>query len=233
MLPKIVHQIVGEKKNYVVQRCLASWEALFEEGFEIKIWTDKSIEVFIKKNFPFALESIKRARNHAEASDIFRYLVVFHYGGHYVDWDIQLLNKSSFLDLCASKPNGYLLVDNTDGSLASECFAACAGEDFLFYLAKDIVQLFVNGERDLLNTLNYSGPFRMRDVLQKYQNSRQDITPIKDVFLYDYHEIKTMPERLDIRPMIHYWLHSWLPNKNICTSAVMPVATRHNQITSM
>ena len=52
----------------------------------------------------------------------------------------------------------------------------------------------------------------MRDSFGLYKESRLSILPILDVFLYNYHEIKEMPNRPVDRPMIHYWLHSWLPN---------------------
>jgi len=210
MLPKIIHHIVGPKKNKVVNRCLKSWQELTKSGFEIKIWTDESIEVFVKEHYHFALDAILNARNHAEAADIARYLIVFHYGGYYFDWDIQLLNMELFLNLNDKHLNGYILKDPKDGSLASEAFSAKRGELYLYALVEDIVKIYADGKRDDLNTLNYSGPFRMRDTLLRCRNSTQSILEVKDVFLYDYHEIKEMPERIEERPMIHYWLHSWL-----------------------
>jgi hypothetical protein len=210
MTPRIIHHIVGNKQNHVVKQCLKSWQELKLHGFEVKIWNDRTIEIFVKQYFPFAYEAIIKARNHAEAADIARYLIVYKYGGHYYDWDIQLLNIDLFMDLINANHNGFILEDPVDGSLASEAFSAKEGEPYLHSLVEDIVKIYIDGKRDGLSTLNYSGPFRMRDTLSISKNSTQSILAVKDVFLYDYHEIKEMPVKKEEKPMIHYWLHSWL-----------------------
>ena len=211
MLPKLIHHIVGPNKNKIVLQCLNSWEVLIEQGYEIMIWDDNSLSGFISENYPFALSAFSTARNHAEAADIGRYLVVYHFGGHYYDWDIQLLEQDLFLNLSNTSPNGFLLEDPTDGSIASEAFSAMKAEPYLISLVRDIVGIYNSGMRDEMRTLYYSGPFRMRDALKIHQNSSQKKLAVLDVFLYDYHQIKEMPDKHYVRPMIHYWLHSWIP----------------------
>ncbi|QDW24355.1 hypothetical protein FFJ24_005755 [Pedobacter sp. KBS0701] len=210
MLPKIIHHIVGPKQNKVVRQCLKSWRMLKTYGYEIKIWNDESILIFVRENYPFALQPILEARNHAEVADIARYLIIYHYGGHYYDWDIQLLDIPLFLGLSEKNRDGYLLEDPIDGSIASEAFCAKKNESYLYNVVEDITEIYDKGIRDSLQTFSYSGPYRMRDTLQKNKNSSQSVIPVKDVFLYDYREIKEMPNRIDSKPMIHYWLHSWL-----------------------
>ncbi|NQX38470.1 Glycosyltransferase sugar-binding region containing DXD motif-containing protein [Pedobacter steynii] len=210
MVPNIIHQIVGPKKNNVVRRCLSSWTALRGESYKIKIWTDARIEKFLTKYYPQAVLPFLTARNHAEAADLARYLIIYHYGGHYYDWDIQLLSMELFKELCFNHPQGFLLRDPRDQSIASEAFAAEKGEAYLLKLATNIIQIFTNNERDSMSTLIYSGPMRMNIVYAENPNSKQSMLEVKDVFLYDYSEIKEMPESTDSKAMIHYWLHSWL-----------------------
>lgn len=90
MVPKIIHHITGRKPSDLVKTCLKSWKPLSAYGFTFKIWNDEKIERFIKENYGYALDAFKTARNHAEAADIARYLITFHYGGYYVDWDIHV-----------------------------------------------------------------------------------------------------------------------------------------------
>ncbi|WP_419803522.1 glycosyltransferase family 32 protein [Mucilaginibacter sp.] len=213
MLPKIIHHVVGPKTNEVVDRCLASWQVLQAEGYEFMIWKDPDIEVFLTENYPQVYNAFANARNHGEAADIARYILVYHYGGHYIDWDIHLINPHEFLTLCENNPSGYLLCDFNDrDSLASECFAAEKNEPFLLAVIKEIVDLYENGSFKDYHTLWYTGPFRLRDTL-KNTKSNQSILKVKDAFVYDYAEIKEMPERDFTQPMIHYWLHSWLEKK--------------------
>jgi len=173
-------------------------------------WNDEELASFIGKHYPFALAAFLNARNHAEAADIARYLLVYHYGGHYYDWDVQLLDKRMFLDLCNSNPDGFLLKDRHDGSLASEAFSANKMEPYLLKIIDDILESYQNGEINSMRTLHYSGPFRMQSSYEKFPYSAQRVLGVKDVFMYEYNEIQQMPEKTGQYAMIHYWLHSWL-----------------------
>lgn len=210
MVPKIIHQIVGPKVNESIQMCLDSWKCLAGSGFEVRIWGDESLEEFLRENYPFALAAFLDARNHAEAADIARYLFVYHYGGIYVDWDIELLIPMKFNALLESHPNGYLIIDPKNGTLASEHFCSMAGDPYLLCLSKDIIEMYNSGERSSLTTVYYSGPFRMRDSLKVHNNTNMDILNVKDVFAFDYEEIRNSNTDIVTTPMIHYWAHSWL-----------------------
>lgn len=215
MVPKVIHQIVlGSEINHIIHECLESWKALEGLGFEIRRWTDQDIEALIFSEYQFARDSFTNARNLAEAADIARYLIVYHHGGCYVDWDVQLLDTGKFIKLIEDNQNGFLLLDPNDQGIAAECFAAVKNESFLYLVVKDIVHLFENKSRQQLHTLVYSGPFRLKEVLESNNTSTtQTILYIKDVFAYDYSEIKTMPDRKINQPMIHYWLHSWIASE--------------------
>ena len=177
-------------------------------GFVTHIWDDQRLEEFIGKEYPFALEAFLNARNHAEAADIARYLLVYHTGGYYMDWDVQLLSRSRFSRLMKRTPDGFLIEDPANKSIAAEAFSANRNEAYLMRLVHSIVEIYEANRRDSMNTPEYSGPFRMRDVLRDHVTA-QAIVPIKEVFVYDYSEIREMPDRVVTQPLIHYWLHTW------------------------
>ncbi|MFD2148764.1 glycosyltransferase [Mucilaginibacter antarcticus] len=183
---------------------------LKDHGFEIITWDDESIKNFIKEKAPFALMAFEQARNHGEASDIARYLIIYHHGGYYVDWDIKLTRIDLFLNLHREFRNGYLLIDPKTGVISSEHFAASANEGYLLKITHDIINTFNNGDRPLMDTPSYSGPNRMKVSLQKHNGSRQTVIPIKTVFEYDYWEIKKADGKGRSKPMIHYWLNTWV-----------------------
>lgn len=210
MPPLIIHQIVGPKTNQVIDACLNSWKILEEVDFEIKIWTDESLQEFVSEHYLFALEAIIKARNHAEAADIARYLIVHHFGGYYFDWDIQLLNPNTFIDICEYNPEGFLVIDPFNDTIASESFSANAGNDYLLALVVEIIDIYEKGLRDGMGTPQFSGPFRMKDSLQKNGPGNLKLIPVKEIFAYDYNEIRAMIPREIVQPMIHYWLHSWV-----------------------
>jgi mannosyltransferase OCH1-like enzyme len=189
---------------------------LDENDFTIRIWNDDLLDIFISEEYPFALSAFRHARNHAEAADIARYLLVYHTGGYYMDWDVQLLDKKAFFELIDRTPKGFLIIDPANGSIAAEAFSAAKSETYLLRLVENIVGIYERNERDRYTTPFFSGPFRMQTVLREYP-TEQSIIPVKEVFAYDYSEIREMPEREITQPMVHYWLHTWIsiPAKTI------------------
>ncbi|WP_214229599.1 glycosyltransferase [Pedobacter sp. B4-66] len=209
-IPLIIHQIVGPNTNPVIDHCLKSWEELKDAGFEIRVWDDEKLHQFIDENFDFALSAFLNSRNHAEAADIARYLLIYHFGGYYVDWDVQLLDSAQFIGLSYKYQDGYILVDPANGTLTSEFFCAKPKDSYLKFLVRDIVGLYNSKKRDELRTPQYSGPYRMRDSMNRHPETFMVSVPIKEVFAYLYDEIRNPPEGPIHQPLIHYWVHSWM-----------------------
>jgi len=210
MLPKIIHQIGNNQPPAFISRCLQSWSAVDEIGFERVFWTDEDILSFLASEYPHVLQMFKAARNHAEAADIARYTIVYHFGGHYIDWDVELLDLNEFESLCKHNPNGFLLQDRVNQTLASEVFSASRKEKYLMDIILNMINIYENNFRDCLSTPQFSGPYRMRETYYFRPNvSKQQLLDVKDVFLYDYAEIREMAPKKIKRAMVHYWMHSW------------------------
>lgn len=211
MINQSINIIVGPKLEPLIKSCVKSWDKLLKYDFEIKIWHDEIINNFIEDHYPFALDAVLNVRNHAEAADIARYLIIYHYGGYYVDWDIELVDDVKFIQIIKSLPYGFLIIDPLNGTLASECFSAEKNEVYLLSLVEDIIEIYNENKRDLFKTPQYSGPYRMRDSLAKHLNTNQRIISVKEIFAYDYSEIR-FRDKIKNRqqPLIHYWGHSWI-----------------------
>ena len=210
-LPKVIHRIIGRKQSPLVKACLVSWNKLKRKEYSIVTWTDELIEVFLRTHYPTILIPFLDARNHAEAADIARYAIVYHYGGHYLDWDVELSDEKKFLELCERCPTGYLLQDPKNLTLSSEAFSALPQEPYLWSLLQSITELHSAAEHLSMKTPQYTGPYRMREVYESSAyKSMQKIVPIKEAFLYDYDEIRQMKNLAYTTPMIHYWVHSWI-----------------------
>lgn len=41
------------------------------------------------------------------------------------------------------------------------------------------------------------------------QNTKQELIEVNDIFMYNYREIRKMPPKEIIPPLIHYWMHGW------------------------
>lgn len=75
-----------------VRDCLASWDRLVEEGFEIRMFCDASAAAYIAERYGAReREAFARCRHPAMRSDYLRMCYVLSEGGLYVDADDVLL----------------------------------------------------------------------------------------------------------------------------------------------
>lgn len=208
MVAPVIHQVLlTDITNSTIWRCVTSWNKMKHYGFGIKQWDYLTTRNFIATHYPLALAPFLQARNFAEASDIARYLIVYHYSGYYVDWDVELVSSADYHHLISGMPHGYLLVDPVNDTYAAECFAAEQGEPYLKALVDDIISVFHT--QQLPKTPQYTGPFRMKETMKKSQ-TRQQVVVVKDMFEFDYQEARNLYQRAVTKPLIHYWLHTWL-----------------------
>ena len=101
MIPKTIHYVwLGNKpKPKKIQKCIASWHK-FCPDYEIKEWNETNFDI---ESHLFVREAYE-AHNYAFASDVIRLVVLFEYGGIYVDADVEflkpiddLLNNEAFI----------------------------------------------------------------------------------------------------------------------------------------
>lgn len=125
--PKIVHQIWFQFDTYLSKE----HETLIErnrqmaisEGFDYILWDRESAETLLKTHYPYLLSFlVAHSDFNIVKCDFFRYLVMYHYGGIYLDLDFYVLN--SFTEIYHSlfgeddeRVNCYELLGTGDGTL--------------------------------------------------------------------------------------------------------------------
>ena len=90
LIPKIIHQTyINESIPLVWQEAQQSCIDLHrpEDGWEYMLWTDEKIAEFIKKEYPWFMDTLEGYPYPIQRADAIRYFVLFHYGGIYVDLD--------------------------------------------------------------------------------------------------------------------------------------------------
>ncbi|RKE52745.1 glycosyltransferase family 32 protein [Sphingobacterium detergens] len=211
MIPKIIHQICFNTPSELAKRCINSWVCLKEkENFDIIYWNFDKLVDLIQNEYPWAYNSFVTARNYAEAADIGRYLIVYHFGGCYVDWDIHLNNVDHFISLYNEEVNGFVLIDPVNYTIASEFFASPPNERYFLEIVQEINNIYLEGNRDSFFTPQYSGPFQMRKTLSKFQEIDFSLIEVKEVFEYNYSEIKQATSFTKHGILTHFWEHSWI-----------------------
>ena len=91
-IPKIIWQTMKTNEVPVFMKSYAdSWIELNPE-YEYRFCDDDDIINFLKTNFPEYLESYKSLKYGASKADLWRYLIIYKYGGVYADIDCMCIN---------------------------------------------------------------------------------------------------------------------------------------------
>ena len=97
MIPKIIHQtwknnIIPDNWKDAVSSC-----KLILADYEYILWTDEMMETFVKKYYSNFYPIYMSYEYNIQRCDVFRYLVLYKYGGIYIDMDIKCKKKLDYL----------------------------------------------------------------------------------------------------------------------------------------
>lgn len=91
-IPKIIWQTMKTNRVPVFMKNYAdTWIDLNPE-YEYRFCDDNDIIDFIKTDFPAYLDAYKKMKYGASRADLWRYLVIYKYGGVYADMDCRCIN---------------------------------------------------------------------------------------------------------------------------------------------
>ncbi len=89
MIPKVIHYcwFGGNPKPDIINKCIESWKK-FCPDWEIKEWNETNFDI---NEVPYMKEAYD-SKKWAFVSDVARLLVIYKYGGIYMDTDVELLS---------------------------------------------------------------------------------------------------------------------------------------------
>lgn len=98
MIPKIIHYCWLSDDPYpeLISKCINSWRKHLPD-YEIVLWDRNRIDI----NSNLWLQQAYENRKYAFAADYIRFYALYHYGGIYLDADVEVLK--SFDDLLSKK----------------------------------------------------------------------------------------------------------------------------------
>ncbi|KAL6945093.1 hypothetical protein ACO0QE_002538 [Hanseniaspora vineae] len=87
LIPKIIHQTY--KTNDIPEHWKAGQQACIDlhPDYEYKLWTDDIMEEFMRKEYPWFLDTYLSYGENIQRADAIRYFILYHYGGIYIDLD--------------------------------------------------------------------------------------------------------------------------------------------------
>jgi mannosyltransferase OCH1-like enzyme len=199
-IPKIIHHIWMGKNNIPIENLkLADTVRKKNPDFEYILWKDDDVDNLMKNFFPEYYEKFNELPRLIMKIDMFRYFLMYKYGGLYTDMDylmfkpFDLLEKKIVIPENRNKDN-----NNNITMLGNSIFASVPGNSFWKTL---IDTLFVIDRKNLPshgkdNVINSTGPIFVYNMYKKFENKDDIYVPDRMLFhppyKKDYQYIKNL-----------------------------------------
>lgn len=187
-------------------KCINSWKQCLPE-YELRLWNEDSFDI---QSIPYVKEAWN-AHKYAFVTDYVRLYALYHFGGIYMDTDVEVLKSLDDL-LCLPGFSGFESEkDVPTGIIACEKHNVWAKEQLDWYEGKHFIRQ--NGMPDTKSNVEIiSGNMAAHGFLLK--NSYQVYKGCMHIFPKDYFCPKSRTGLLAITPntyCIHHFEGSWLP----------------------
>ena len=192
-IPRIIIQTW--KDDTIPERYLPLIDSLKKHnpGYNYLFFTDQTIEKFLNENYPHYYDTYLKLPIKIQKIDFFRYIAVYHYGGFYMDLDVNglkpfdtLLNKKCIFPIdeiitktrCSNERFKPFCDRNTFFLLGQYSFAAVPRHPFIKKLI-DAIHMNVNDyiKKVNLHSLDYvyqtTGPDFVTDLYIAYPNKNE------------------------------------------------------------
>ena len=220
-IPKIIHQ------TWKTANIPAEWQAWqrswreYHPTWEYRLWTDEMNRDFIAQSYAWFLPIYDSYTDNIKRADAIRYFLMHHYGGVYVDLDLQCLKPlDRLLDgeefVMGWEPTAHVtqfVRENRGLSrfLCNAFLAARAAHPFWEHVFKHLVE-----SKDARAVLDATGPFLLTRAYNSYADA-QRITIVPSDLLYPISLDEYRHETFEIDQVrgiekayaIHYWRRSW------------------------
>ncbi len=214
MIPKIIHYcwFGKDKKNKLAKKCIQSWKKYCPE-YRIIEWNEENFDINMNKYTKYCYDEKK----YAFLSDYVRLLVVYQYGGIYLDTDVEVIK--SFDTLLNNKM--YLGFEDNNHINTGHGFGAEEGHT--------VVKAMIDEYSELLNgTSGTIGcPILNTNALVKLGmrlNGKEQIMETAVIFAEDYfnpYDDSTGKINKTCNTYsIHWYAKSWLSSKMIIRSKI-------------
>lgn len=214
IIPKIIHAIwLGSELPERCKKMIASWKKFHPEWI-VKVWTDSDTASFDLQN----QAAFDRANNYGEKSDIFRYEILYRYGGLYVDTDFECLQP---FDELHKSCEFYAGQNHAPVELLIGIIGSVPGHPILKACIDNV--RVGNGDSDFWRILETTGPIYFSRVFLSSctMGNRGMVVPFPPSYFYPMPN--TQRERKDIENVrkefikseslaIHWWDASWADN---------------------
>jgi hypothetical protein len=247
MIPRIIHQTWKDKNLPPIIYKLVSENICFlkQNGYELMFWTDEMILKLISEEYPNFYNIYKLARTGVQKGDIARIILVYHYGGIYIDLDVLILKDfAELLDMNSNKlyityePSGQTnALYNSDKYICNAFFAANKNNNMLKVILNNIPEYIKTYSENIFAKFDIFGGAYFKSIIEDPATAifKDDVYIIHDRELFypindlkfddmpftvgDWTKLKNGEYGKDTI-MVHYWIHGDFESKALLSSFI-------------
>ena len=146
MIPKIIHQTYRNHELPEVYAMCAKQMIALHPDYEYKFWTDEGMYSFLRTEFPDYWEKFASLPRVILQVDMFRYFLMYKFGGVYADLDYYMLRPiDDVLDKELVLPVNREAADGTPSCLGNCIFASRPGHPFWKHLMDSLFTIDRSG----------------------------------------------------------------------------------------
>jgi len=184
MIPKIIHQtwkvkVIPDGWKDAVTSCKR-----VNNGFKYLLWTHESMDTFVKTYYSGFYKVYKLYKYDIQRCDAFRYLLLYKYGGVYLDLDM-ICNKE--LDKFVHYDLVFARSSNVETYFTNAFFMVVPNHPFFKYCIKHLYENKDNykyfGKH--LHVMYSAGPAFLTDMVNNYKNIPNSYTLSKKEYVGD------------------------------------------------
>jgi len=227
-IPKIIHQIYFDPSGVPENLLILSqtWEDKHPD-WEYRFWNERSIGQFMESNYQELIPLFHSFPLDVQRWDFVRYLILYRFGGLYVDLDYEciepldtlLWNTSCCMGL---EPSSHAIYKSMPFIIGNALMASVPKHEFINQIIKNISsECGENYEYKARKVLETTGSFMINRVYNAYEK-KEDVTLlpaelIGPLSMEDNHKLlagiktKEIEEKIEKCFAIHYYFNSWLP----------------------
>ncbi|KAH8653174.1 MIPC synthase subunit [Tricladium varicosporioides] len=166
LIPKIIHQTYKDENIPEHWREAQKATKLLHPDYEYMFWTDASSLSFIQTHYPTFLPIYTSYPYPIQRADAIRYFILFHYGGIYLDLDINpYRNFSSLLQYpafaCRTSPTG----------ISNDILGARKGHPFFGMVVENLKAYSKNWIVPYITVMYTTGPLFLSAIWIQYLRS--------------------------------------------------------------
>lgn len=177
-IPKIIHQTYKDEKDLPILylSCQETVKNLHPE-FSYRFYTDEDMIQFIQKEYPEHYDQFLELPRMIMKIDMFRYFLMYHFGGIYIDMDYKMFRSFDLLSKTVVLP-----ANRDSGSLGNCIFASEEGHPFW----KEVLDTFLLTDYSKSckdeNVIQSTGPGFLSSVYKNSLYRNEIFVPERELF---------------------------------------------------